>query len=152
MNTLDDHVQYQMLFDALNLNNNSFMALSHEYYHSCFPLYTFHTYQGIAGCGANRKDCNLFAADNSNFLLGIPFAANSSHMEGIVRTSTDINWTTRGNAVTNPFLDTLGVTLVNATPATHCIFSAVCDWNLIMMSNDQAIPNQCYSTQTPLNT
>jgi hypothetical protein len=69
MNTCDDHVQYQILLDALNLNNNSLVALFHEYDHNCFLLYTFHIYQGIAGGGAPRKDCNLFAADTSNFLL-----------------------------------------------------------------------------------
>jgi hypothetical protein len=30
MDTYDDHVQYQMLMDALNLNNNSIVSLSHE--------------------------------------------------------------------------------------------------------------------------
>jgi hypothetical protein len=29
MNTYEDHVQYQMLLDALNLNNNSLVSLSH---------------------------------------------------------------------------------------------------------------------------
>jgi hypothetical protein len=42
--TYEDHVQYQMLLDALNLNNNSLVCLSHEYYRSYFPAYTFHTY------------------------------------------------------------------------------------------------------------
>jgi hypothetical protein len=41
MNTYEDHVQYKMLLDALNLNNNSIVALSHEYYRSCFPAYVF---------------------------------------------------------------------------------------------------------------
>jgi hypothetical protein len=140
-----------MLLDALNLNNNSLVSLSHEYYRSCFPGFPFYTYQGLAGDGFPRKDHNLFAADTSNFLLGIPFVADSSHMEGFARISTDINWTIDGTAQTNPFTGTLGSTLVNAVPALTCVFSDVCDWNLIMMSNDQAIPNQCYSIQTVLN-
>jgi hypothetical protein len=44
MDTYEDHVQYQMLLDALNLNNNSLVSLSHEYYRSCFPIFTFYTY------------------------------------------------------------------------------------------------------------
>jgi hypothetical protein len=83
-----------MLLDPLNLNNNSLVSLPHEYYRGCFPAYKFQTYQGIAGGGFLRTDYNLFSADTSNFLLGIPYAADSSHMEGLARTSTDINWTT----------------------------------------------------------
>jgi hypothetical protein len=69
-------------------------------------------------------------------------------MEGLARTSTDINLINRDNAVTSRFLGTPGATLVNAIPASHCVFSAVCDWNLIMISCDSLIPYQCYSTQT----
>jgi hypothetical protein len=69
MNTYEDHVQYQRLLDALNLNNNPLVSLSHEYYRSCFPGFTFYTYQGLAGGGFPREDHNLFAADTSNFLL-----------------------------------------------------------------------------------
>jgi hypothetical protein len=65
-----------MLIDALNLNNNSIVSLSHEYYRSCFPAYTFNSYVGLAGGGIPRMDHNFFAADSSNFLLGIPFAAD----------------------------------------------------------------------------
>jgi hypothetical protein len=72
-------------------------------------------------------------------------------MEGLARTSTDINWSTHGIAQTNPFTGTLGDTLVNTTPALTCVFNAVCDWNLIIMSSDSPIPYQCYSTQTILN-
>jgi hypothetical protein len=151
MNTYEDHVQYQMLLDALNLNNNSLVSLSHEYYRSRCPGFTFYSYQGMAGGDLPREDHNLFAADTSNFLLGIPFATDSSPMEGLARTSTDINWTIDGTTQTNPFTSNLGVTVVNAVPALTCVFSAVCDWNLIMMSNDTLIPNQCDSTQAPLN-
>jgi hypothetical protein len=151
MNTYENHVQYPMLLDALNLNNNSIVALSHDYYRSCFPAYTFQRYQGIAGGGFHRTDYNLFSADTSNFLLGIPFAADSSHMEGLARKSFDINWTTHGNAQIKHYPGTLGTTLVNTTPAITCVFNAVCDWKLIMMSSDSPVPYQCYSTQTILN-
>jgi hypothetical protein len=96
MNTVNNHVQYQMLLDPLNLNNNSLASLSHEYFRSCFPIFDYYSYDAGAGLnGAPIKDHDIFAADTSNFLLGIPFAADSSHMEGLARTSTDINWTTQ---------------------------------------------------------
>jgi hypothetical protein len=72
-------------------------------------------------------------------------------MDGLARTSTDINWTTHGNAQTNPYDGTLGATLVNTTPAVNCVVNAVCDWNLIMMSSDSPVPYQFYSIQTILN-
>jgi hypothetical protein len=51
---------------------------------------------GGAG-GTSIQDHNIFAVNTSNFLLGIPLVADSSHMEGLARTSTDINWTTHGS-------------------------------------------------------
>jgi hypothetical protein len=69
-------------------------------------------------------------------------------MEGLARTSTDINWSTHGQAQTNPLDGTLCATLVNTTPAVICVFNAVCDCNLIMTSSDTPISYQCYSTQT----
>jgi hypothetical protein len=142
-----------MLLDAINLNNNSLAKLSHEYYRSCFPMYMFYSYNENALGGPPIEDRNLFGADTSNLLLGFPFAADSSHMEGLARTSTDINWTTHGSTQNNPFGQHPIVQIIfNANPATHCIFSAICDWNLIMMRNDQVIPKQCYAIHMPLNT
>jgi hypothetical protein len=128
MNIWDDHVQYQMLLDALNLNNNSLASLSYEYYRSCFPTYTFYSYNGVDGVNPPTEDRNLFDANNSNFLLGFPVAADSSHMEELSRTSPDVNWTTHGSAKTNPFgAGAIAATLVNGTLATHCVFSAIYD-------------------------
>jgi hypothetical protein len=145
MNTYNDHVQYKMLLDTLNLNNNSLVSLSYEYFRSCFPVSTNYTYG--AGGGSEIAAHDIFEADTSNFLLGIPFAADSSHMEGLARTSTDINWSIQGTIQFQP----LGNTIENGLPPNNCVFSSVCDWNLKMMSNDSIFPNQCYSTQTPLN-
>jgi hypothetical protein len=76
-------------------------------------------------------------------------------MEGLARTSTDINWSTQGDIQLKPFTNHGQVVAANTTEnvlaPNYCVFSAVCDWNLIMMSNDTPIPNQCYSTQTRLN-
>jgi hypothetical protein len=33
----------------------------------------------------------ILRVDTTNFLFGIPFAADSSHMEGLSRTGNDIN-------------------------------------------------------------
>jgi hypothetical protein len=83
MNTWNDHVQYQMLLDALHLNNNSLVSLPHEYYRSCFPMSETNSFGVLGGAGGiPTRDHDLYAADTSNFLLGIPFAADSSHMEG----------------------------------------------------------------------
>jgi hypothetical protein len=128
-----------MLLDTLNLNNNSLTSLSLEYFRSCFPVLTDYTFGGAGGNEIAAND--IFQSDTSNFLLGIPFAADSSHMEGLARTSTDINWTIQGTVQYKP----LENTVENGIPANNCIYSAVCDWNLIMMSNDTTIPNQCYS-------
>jgi hypothetical protein len=119
--------------------------LPFEYFRSCFPVSTDYTY--AEGGGNEVAVHNIFTADTSSFPLGTPFATDSSHMEGLARTSRDINWSVQGTVKYKP----LGNTIENGIPASHCIYSAVCDWNLIMVSNDTPIPNQCYSTQTPLN-
>jgi hypothetical protein len=106
--------------------------------------------KGGAG-GIPIQDHDLFAADTSNFLLEIPFATDSSHMEGLARTSTDINWTTHRNTQANSIPGGGGATITKEAFAVNCVFKAVCDWNLIMMSSDSPIPYQFYSTQTILN-
>jgi hypothetical protein len=151
MNTLNDHVKYHLLLDALNLNNNSLVSLPHEYFRSCFSMTETNSYAVMGGSGgAPRKDHDIFADDTSNFLLGIPFAADSSPMEGLARTSTDMNWTTDRNTQSNPIPITVGATITKEVFAVNCVSNSVGDWNLIMMSSFDAIPNQCYSMQTSL--
>jgi hypothetical protein len=140
-----------MLLDALNLNNNSLAGLSADYYRSCRHVIDNFTFVGIANDGVPSIDQNIFSNNITNFLLGIPFAADSSHMEGLAKISTDINWAIHGQATGNPMAGAVGSTIINALPAIHCVFTAVCDWNLRMASNDQAFPNQCYSLQQVLN-
>jgi hypothetical protein len=152
MNIWNDHVQSQMLLDALNLNKNSLVSLSHEYYRSCFPMSETNSFAAMGGAGGiPTQDHDLYAADPSNFLLGIPFAADSSHMGGLARTSTDINWTTHGNSQATPIPGSVGATSTKEVFAVNCVFYAVFDWNLIMMSSDSPIPYLCYSIQTILN-
>jgi hypothetical protein len=144
MNTYSVHVQYKMLLDTLNLNNNSLVSLPYEYFRSCFPGLTDYSFG--ANIGNEVAAHTIFTADPSSFLLGIPFAADSSHMEGLARTTTDINWTIQGGAqyrrLTNHGAGVALNTTENGLPPNYCIFSAVCDWKLIMMSNDTPIPNQ----------
>jgi hypothetical protein len=72
-------------------------------------------------------------------------------MEGLARTSTDINWTTHGNTQGNPIPGAVGGTITKEVFAVNCVFNVVGDWNLIMRSSFDAIPNQCYSMQAVLN-
>jgi hypothetical protein len=144
-----------MLLDNLNLNNNSLVSLPSEHFRSCLPSLTDYSFGG--GSGNEIAAHDIFTSDTSNFLLGIPFAADSSHMEGLARTSTDINWTTQGEAKYRPLTNTgpapgsAANTIENAVPALYCVFSSVCDWNLIMRSSDISVPNQCFSMQGVLN-
>jgi hypothetical protein len=88
-------------------------------------------------------------------LIGTPFATYSSDIANLARTNTDINWTTQEEAkyrlLTNTGAGAAVNTIENAAQACYSVFSAVCDWNLIMMSNDIVVPNQCYSTKNVLN-
>jgi hypothetical protein len=65
-------------------------------------------------------------------------------VEGLARTSTDINRTTHGSTRDYPIPGTVGATITKDVFAVNCVFNSVCAWNLIMMSSFDAIPNQCY--------
>jgi hypothetical protein len=64
---------------------------------------------------------------------------DSSYIEGLASICPVINWTIHGRSQINPILGIFCATPVNMSPATHCIFSVVCHWKFIMMSNDQKI-------------
>jgi hypothetical protein len=68
-----------MLFIVDNLNINLLVSLPYDYYRRCYPV--FEAYTLVVGGGAIIKDQNLFSSDTTNFLLLIPFASDSSHME-----------------------------------------------------------------------
>jgi hypothetical protein len=68
-------------------------------------------------------------------------------MKGLIRINADINWTIQGPSTGNPRRRAVGFYIVKAIPSTHCVDNDVFDWNLIMMSCDQEIPNQCYAIQ-----
>jgi hypothetical protein len=125
-----------MLLDALNLNNNSLVGLPADYFYSCFS--TSQTYITAAGNTAIIPQEDLLATDTTNFLLGIPFAADSSHMEGFARTGNDVNWATSGKCQLHPLTGTPavglgnsnGTAMANVFPPVCYYFSAVCNWNL----------------------
>jgi hypothetical protein len=98
MRTWNDEILYNMLLDALNFNNNMIAGLSTEYLNSCRPKTTL-TNKAAAANLAMVENSTIMNVNTTNFLLGIPFAADSSHMEGLSRTGNDINWIFEGIAV-----------------------------------------------------
>jgi hypothetical protein len=65
----------------------------------------YYSFVGIGDGGSPTLDQNIFSNDITNFLLGIPFTADSFHMEGFARTSADVNWTIHGQSVGNPMIE-----------------------------------------------
>jgi hypothetical protein len=108
MRTWNDHIQYQMLLEALDLNNNSLVGLPADYFRSNYHVLEYSSFVGLGNGCTPALDQNLFSNDITIFLLGIPFAADSSHMEGKARARTDINWTIHGGTVGNPLIGNVG--------------------------------------------
>jgi hypothetical protein len=52
----------------------------------------YYIFVGLSNGDISKIDQNIFSNDITNFLLGIPFVADSCHMESLTRTNTDINW------------------------------------------------------------
>jgi hypothetical protein len=71
-------------------------------------------------------------------------------MEGLSRTSNDINWIIEGEIEQHPCLGT-GATIENMLSPNYIIYRDVCDWNLVLSSSDSPYPNQTYSTQIVFN-
>jgi hypothetical protein len=72
-------------------------------------------------------------------------------MGSLSRISADLHWITHGYDVVDQFIG-IGSDIGNTLVQIICVLGSVCEWKLIMMKNDQSIPNQCYSIQTSLNT
>jgi hypothetical protein len=70
----------------------------------------------------------------TNFLLIIQFAADSTHMEGLTRTSKDVTWIANRIVQLTPFQTANGATTtcVNILTPRGIVFSSLCDWNLIV--------------------
>jgi hypothetical protein len=147
MRTWDDMLQHNMLLDALNFNNNPLVGLPTEYLISCTPSLKYVT---VANNGGMTYCSDMNYADTTNFLLGIPFAADSSHMEGLSRTGNDINWIIEGEIICNRFID-VGAGVKNMLGPNFIFYTAVCDWKLDLSSSDSPYPNQTSSTQYAFN-
>ena len=91
MNTYNDHIQVQILLDALNYSNSALVDLPSDYLTSCYHINNYITF---AAALTVTIETSMVNRDTINFLLGIPFAADLSHVEDLTRTSNDINWNT----------------------------------------------------------
>jgi hypothetical protein len=86
MNTWIDTVQYKILLDAMNFSNNSMVGLPREFINSCKgeTIVTAPISNGLAITAAD-----ILKQDLTNFLLAIPFAADSTHTEDKTCTDSD---------------------------------------------------------------
>jgi hypothetical protein len=126
-----------MLLDAFHFNNNTFVDFPTEYLISCTPMLKYVTF---ANNGDVTYNIDMNKADTTNFPLDIPFAADSSHMEGLSRTGNDINWIIEGEIIRHPFIGT-ETTAENMLGPNLIFYTAVCDWNLVLSSSDSPYPN-----------
>jgi hypothetical protein len=126
MNTWNDPVQYQMMMDAITFSNNAMVRFPREFINSCKAeiIVTAPVANGIATTATDIPKQYL-----PDFLLAIPFAADSTHMEGLTRTGNDVTWITNGIVQYQPFHSANGAaTTCQNILAPRCIvFSNVCD-------------------------
>jgi hypothetical protein len=83
MNTWNEHVQFQMLLDALYFSKNSLVGLPREFI-NISKTETVVIASIANGLATTATD--LLKQDLTNFLLAIPFEADSTHMESVTRT------------------------------------------------------------------
>jgi hypothetical protein len=150
MRILNDHIQYQMLLDALNFSSNSMIWLPLEFINSCK---TETIVNDLVANDLITTVTDISKQDCINFLLAIPFAADSTHMEGLTRTGNDVAQITNGVIQLQPFRNAAGsaTTCVNVWDPRRIVFSSVCDWNLIMTANTHPCNEKCYVTNAAFN-
>lgn len=78
--TLDDHKNINMLFDALNINNNMLHSIPDDLRTSLQPYYQKTTFDAK---GTATDSIAFNGGDESNFMIGIPFADSDDFMGGI---------------------------------------------------------------------
>ncbi|GMO24415.1 MAG: hypothetical protein Ta2E_13220 [Mycoplasmoidaceae bacterium] len=137
MRTWNDELQYNMLLDTLNLNNNSLVGLPLEFYTSWFHA---SSYNAVAAAGFITRNGGISNSYISNFLLGIPFAADGSHMESLSRAGSNVTWIIEGITNVNPFASN-GATIRNMLALVMIVISVVCDWYLIVSGSVQTYHN-----------
>lgn len=82
--TVDDSKHINMLFDSLNINNSLLTSISNDLMTSQQPYKIVRTFAAGATTATETKVFN--GKDNSNFMIGIPFADNEDFMGGITTT------------------------------------------------------------------
>ncbi|GMO19398.1 MAG: hypothetical protein Ta2E_10310 [Mycoplasmoidaceae bacterium] len=82
--------------------------------------------------------------------MGIPFAADGSHMKALSRTDNDVNWCLECTITAKSFSGA-GSAINNMISQKVVFFNAVCDWNLLLASPVDPCPNRTYTTQLPDN-
>jgi hypothetical protein len=80
-----------MLFDGLNFSNNLVVGLSREFINSSIVETIGNT---LVADNFVTIAIDVPKKDLTNFLLAIPFAADSIHMKCLTRTCNDVTWIT----------------------------------------------------------
>jgi hypothetical protein len=91
--------------------------------------------------GTSITATDITNQDLANFLLAIPFAADSTDMEGPTRTGNDITSITNGIIQIQPFHAV--TTSLNILAPKFIVFSSVCELNLIMTADSHPYNIQC---------
>lgn len=84
-NSIDDHRNFNLLFDALNINNNMLHSIPNDLRTSLQPYYTLNTFDAS---GHMIKSNPFYGGDESNFMIGVPFADSEDFMGGITTNNT----------------------------------------------------------------
>jgi hypothetical protein len=84
--------------------------------------------------------------DLTNF-SAIPFAADSTHMKGLISTGNDGTWITNGIVQISSFHAAKGTvtTCLNIWTPRYIVFSSVCDWNLRLTDDNHPYNGMCYA-------
>jgi len=85
--TVDDPKHLNMLFDALNINNSLLTSISNDLMTSQQPYRKVYKFAAGATTVTDKTKTLVWnGKDNSNFMIGIPFADNEDFMGGITTT------------------------------------------------------------------
>jgi hypothetical protein len=139
-----------MLLDPLDFSSNSILGLPLEFINGCKAEITV-----IVPIANNITTIatDIPKQDHTNFLLIIQFVANSTHMEGLPRTSSHATWITNGIIQLTPFQAANGTaaTCVNILAPRDIVFSSVLGWNLIVTTDNHPDNGECYATNVSFN-
>jgi hypothetical protein len=134
-----------MILDTLNFSNNLIIGLPREFINSCKAEIIVIT---PFTSGLVTTATEIPKQDLTNCLLTIRFAADSTHMESLTRTGNDAIWITNGFVQIVPFH--AATTRVNVLPPRGIVFSSVCDWNLIIITDNHPYNDHAMLLMLPL--